>query len=108
MNPSDCTTINALRSGIEKLFHVQNMATYLSCQVGEAIKTLTGAVQQEPATDMEGVSISDLNVKLTVSELAELANLENTRQAVMGSCKYIEKRKQQIIGQAKARIDSSD
>ena len=102
---SDCSTVNSLRAGIEKLFHIQNMATYLSCQIGESIEILTGATKQD-TTDAKGVSISDLGVKLTTAELLELANLENTRQAVMGSWAYIEKRKQAIIQQARTRIDT--
>lgn len=101
MNPSDCTTINTLRNGIEKLFHVQNMATYLSCQLGEAIATITGAFKQDTTESPEDMTYPGVN--LTTAELLELMNLEDTRQAIMGSWKYIEQRKANIIRAAKVR-----
>lgn len=101
--PNDVSSSASLKAGIDKLFQIENLAAYLSCQIQEVTGIFTNAVAIDEGQDE--IMLEDLTVlnRMNTAELMEMSNLENTRQALVKSWRYIESRKAGIIQAAKAR-----
>jgi hypothetical protein len=106
-HPSDASSTTGLQSGIKKLYQISHAAAYLCCQIQEVTNILSEIKPDSDLDPMEKVKVEDLTImdKLTTAELMELSNLENTRQTLVKSWRYVENRKEGIIQQAKSRID---
>ena len=106
-HPSDASSTTSLQLGIKKLLQIGHSAAALCCQIQETANIFAEVVTPENDSNptgkaiVEGVVIMD---NLTTAELMELANLENTRQALVKSWRYVESRKAKVIQQANARI----
>jgi hypothetical protein len=99
--PSDSTS--SVQAGIEKLISLSHSAAYLSCQIQEVTAILTGTMQGNPDPATVADDLGSASSKLSSFELMELINLENTRQALMRSWRFVESRKAGIIEQARER-----
>ncbi|MEW5804600.1 MAG: hypothetical protein AB1847_21115 [bacterium] len=104
-HPSDVST-TTLQSSIEKLFGISNLATTLSYQIREVATVIIGCIQELNPTVTPKGRAEDIEImgQMTVQELRQVVNLENTRQGLIAQWREAEAQKQQLIDQARTRI----